>query len=228
MDPSSPFQGSEAESATSRRKILLESQLYFVCSGSSPTAQLATRVEQAIRGGVTIVQLREHNISDSGLLERARALREITRRLGALFIVNDRADVALISEADGVHVGQDDIAPEEIRTLIGPEMLLGLSTHSKDDIEAAQEGTADYIGVGPVYQTPTKEGRKGVGLELVRYAAVRSRIPFFAIGGIDRDSAQKVLEAGARRIAVVRAIENSPSPEEATRALLEVMRQKSI
>ncbi|MGZ4295094.1 MAG: thiamine phosphate synthase, partial [Solirubrobacteraceae bacterium] len=122
--------------------------------------------------------------------------------------------------ADGVHVGQDDMAVAQARRLVGPERVIGLSTHSPAQVDAAgADPDVDYIGVGPVHSTPTKPGRDAVGLDLVRYAAVNAAMPFFAIGGIDADNAAAVRAAGAARIAVVRAITDAADPEAAARAL---------
>jgi thiamine-phosphate pyrophosphorylase len=171
----------------------------------------------AVAGGVSIVQLRERGreLTDT----TASALRERFRDAGALFIVNDDAVLAAEIDADGVHLGQDDMAVEQAREIVGPERLVGLSTHSAAQIDAA-EGV-DYIGVGPVWATPTKPGYAPVGLELVRYAAERAREPFFAIGGINPANAAEVFAAGAQRIAVVRAIGQADDPRAAAAALLE-------
>jgi thiamine-phosphate pyrophosphorylase len=171
----------------------------------------------ALAGGVAVVQLRErgHDLTDA----TASALRERFRDAGVLFIVNDDARLATEIDADGVHVGQDDLAVDRAREIVGPERLIGLSTHSARQIDAA-EGV-DYIGVGPVWATPTKPGYEPVGLELVRYAAAHARVPFFAIGGINPANAGQVFAAGAQRIAVVRAIGQAADPHAAAAALLE-------
>jgi thiamine-phosphate pyrophosphorylase len=171
----------------------------------------------ALAGGVAVVQLRErgHDLTDA----TASALRERFRDAGVLFIVNDDARLATEIDADGVHVGQDDLAVDRVREIVGPERLIGLSTHSARQIDAA-EGV-DYIGVGPVWATPTKPGYEPVGLELVRYAAAHARVPFFAIGGINPANAGQVFAAGAQRIAVVRAIGQAADPHAAAAALLE-------
>jgi len=176
-------------------------------------ADLAELIEQAVRGGVDIVQVREKELADGELLVRLQAAREATRRLGVPLVVNDRPDLAVLCEADFVHVGQDDLPVAAARRF---GLGVGLSTHAPDEIERAE---ADYIGVGPVYATPTKAGRPPVGLQLVRYAAEHARQPWFAIGGIDETNVADVVAAGARRIAVVRAICDAPDPERAARAL---------
>jgi thiamine-phosphate pyrophosphorylase len=159
------------------------------------------------------VQVREKDLSDRELMPRLEEAREITRPLGVPLVVNDRPDLAVLVGADYVHLGQDDMPVEAAR---GFGLSVGLSTHSPEEIEAA---TADCIGVGPVYSTPTKEGRPAVGLELVRHAAASARVPWFAIGGIDASNVAEVVAAGAGRIAVVRAIGDAPDPEGAAREL---------
>jgi thiamine-phosphate pyrophosphorylase len=167
----------------------------------------------AVRGGVDLVQLREKDVPDGELLRRAEAAREMTRALGVPLVVNDRPDVAVLAGANAVHLGQDDLPVEAAH---GLGIAVGLSTHAPEEIDRAQ---ADYIGVGPVFQTPTKPGRPAVGLELVRYAATHARAPWFAVGGIDAANLAEVVEAGARRVAVVRAIGDAEDPEQAARAL---------
>jgi thiamine-phosphate pyrophosphorylase len=171
----------------------------------------------AVAGGVAVVQLRNRGRTVN--VGVARELCERLREAGALFIVNDDPQLAVAIDADGVHVGQDDMAVELAREIVGPDRLIGLSTHSPEQIDAA-EGV-DYIGVGPVWATPTKPGYPPVGLALVRYAAEHARVPFFAIGGIDRHNAASVFAAGAERIAVVRALGEAPDPQAAAAGLLE-------
>jgi thiamine-phosphate pyrophosphorylase len=170
-------------------------------------------LEAAVRGGVDIVQVREKDLADRELLDALEEAREVTGRLRLPLVVNDRADLAVLCGADFVHVGQEDLPVAQARRFgVG----VGLSTHAPREIDAAD---ADYIGVGPVFATPTKEGRAAVGLELVRYAAERARSPWFAIGGIDAANVGEVVEAGARRIAVVRAIGDAEDPERAAAQL---------
>jgi thiamine-phosphate pyrophosphorylase len=191
--------------------------LYLICE-DEPDGFL----EAALRGGVDIVQLRMKQAPDSAVLAAARRFRQICERHGALFILNDRPDLAALVDADGVHVGQDDVSLTEARRAVGPERLLGLSTHSPPQVDASDG--ADYIGVGPVYATPTKPGRPAVGVELVRYAAEHATVPFFAIGGIGVEQAPAVRGAGAERIAVVRALTGSSDPEAAARRLRRELR----
>ena len=199
-----------------RRERLYAARLYLV-TGSRPGGRsLAEVLEPALRGGVDLVQLREKDAGDAEILAAAAEARPLCTAAGALLLVNDRPDLAVAAGADGVHVGQDDMAVAEARAITGPELLVGLSTHAPSEIDAAD---ADYIGVGPVHATPTKPGRPAVGLDLVRYAAEHAELPWFAIGGVDPASVGVVVEAGATRIAVVRAITDATDPEAAASAL---------
>jgi thiamine-phosphate pyrophosphorylase len=223
--------------AVDRRPRLRDARLYLVCGSRPGGRPLPDVLSAAIAGGVDVVQLRDKRLDDAQLTAAARAAKALCSEHGVLLIVNDRPAVALAVGADGVHVGQEDMAVEDVRAIVGRDMLIGLSTHSPAQIEAASapdraadgragrgprpagRGGADYIGVGPVYATPTKPGRPAVGLELVRYAATHTRAPFFAIGGIDAGNVDAVLAAGATRVAVVRAIAEADNPEQAARAL---------
>jgi thiamine-phosphate pyrophosphorylase len=192
----------------------VDSRLYLITAARE---DLESLLEAAVRGGVDIAQIREKELSDAELLPRLEQAREVTRRLGIPLVVNDRPDLAVLCEADYVHVGQDDLPVEEAR---GFGIRVGQSAHAAAEIDRT---TADYLGVGPVYATPTKEGRLAVGVELVHYAAARAQVPWFAIGGIDEKSVKVVVAAGARRIAVVRAIGDAPDPERAARALRDAL-----
>ena len=189
------------------RRRLSGAQLYLVCDDQSDDFLRA-----ALRGGVDIVQLRMKDAADEAILATARRFRRLCTEANALMILNDRPDLASTADADGVHLGQEDMPPAQARGWLGAERLIGLSTHTPGQVDAADAGV-DYIGVGPVNETPTKPGRPAVGLELVRYAATRARIPFFAIGGISAANVDAVLGAGARRIAVVRALTQADDPE---------------
>jgi thiamine-phosphate pyrophosphorylase len=190
-------------------------RLYLI-TGARP--DLAEFLEAAVRGGVDAVQIREKTLPDSELLRRLSKARELTNELGVPLVVNDRPDLAVLAGADGVHVGQDDLPVEEARRF---GLTVGQSTHARREIDAS---TADYLGVGPVYPTPTKQGRPPVGLDLVRYAAASARVPWFAIGGIDSSNVADVLAAGATRIAVVRAIGDASDPEAVARSLRAALR----
>ena len=171
-------------------------------------------VAAVCRAGVDIVQLREKSLTDRALLERAEIAREAAHDAGALFVLNDRPDLALACRADGVHVGQDDVPPALARRILGPDAIVGLSTHSPAELEAAEGEPVDYVSVGPVVPTPTKPGRPGTGLDYVRLAAGRlaGRLPFFVTGGIAPATLDEVLAAGATRVVVVRALTEAPDP----------------
>jgi thiamine-phosphate pyrophosphorylase len=207
-----------------RRQRLTHARLYLVCD-PRPDAFL----ERALRGGVDIVQLRVKtpDIGDDEIVSAGRRYARLCAAHGALLILNDRPDLVVAAGADGVHVGQDDVPVPEARRAVGAERLVGLSTHSPSQIEAAGGRDVDYIGVGPVHATPTKPGRPAVGTELVRYAAGHARTPFFAIGGIDLTTVAAVRAAGGQRIAVVRALTDADDPEATARALHTALRDAS-
>jgi thiamine-phosphate pyrophosphorylase len=192
----------------------VDSRLYLI---TPARPDLGTLLEAAVRGGVDLVQIREKSLADGELLRVLQEARELTRRLGVPLVVNDRPDLAVLAEADYVHLGQDDLPIEAARRF---QLAVGQSTHAPEEIDAS---SGDYIGVGPVFETPTKAGRPAVGLELVRYAAARARVPWFAIGGIDSTNARDVVAAGAERIAVVRAIGDAPDPERAAAELRAIL-----
>jgi thiamine-phosphate pyrophosphorylase len=189
-------------------------RLYLV-TGARP--DLGELLEAAVRGGVDLVQVREKELADGALLRVLEEARAVTRQLGVPLVVNDRPDLAVLVGADAVHLGQDDLPVASARRFGLP---VGLSTHTTAELERAE---ADYIGVGPVFATPTKPGRQAVGLELVRHAAALARTPWFAIGGIDEANVAEVVAAGASRIAVVRAITDAEDPERTARALREAL-----
>lgn len=178
-------------------------------------------LERALRGGVDIVQLRVKDAGpgDDEIVAAGRRFAALCAAHDALFILNDRPDLVVAAGADGVHVGQDDTPVSQARQVVGASRLIGLSTHSPSQIDAAGALDVDYIGVGPVHATPTKPGRPAVGTELVAYAAAHAAVPFFAIGGIESANLPAVRAAGAQRIAVVRAITGADDPEAAARAL---------
>jgi thiamine-phosphate pyrophosphorylase len=214
---------SPRDHAAERRDRLAQARLYLVCGASPDAGELPDLLRGAVAGGVDVVQLREKQLPDSELAAVANATRALCERLGALLIVNDRPWVALEAGADGVHVGQDDMPVADVRELVGVDMLIGLSTHSPQQIDAVDAGVVDYIGVGPIHETPTKPGREAVGLELVRYAAAHAQVPFFAIGGLDAGNLAATLDAGASRACVLRAIAGAPDPERAARALRDIL-----
>jgi thiamine-phosphate pyrophosphorylase len=191
----------------------------YLCTPDRP--DLAAFVSACIAGGVDVVQLREKHMPDEELASVARAAQLLCAELGTLLVVNDRPWVAREARADGIHVGQDDVPTAEVRELVGPDMLIGLSTHSPAQIDAVDASVVDYIGVGPIHATPTKPGRPAVGLELIGYAAAHAAVPFFAIGGLHADNLRQALDAGATRVCVLRAIADAADPTAAAGALRE-------
>ncbi len=201
-------------------------RLYLVCEARPGGRDAEPILRAALENGADLIQLRDRSLSDGELVGAAATFRALADEHGALFVINDRPDLVEECAADGVHVGQEDMAPAEARRVLPEGTLLGLSTHSREQIEAAHEiGRAgpDYISVGPVWETPTKAGRPGTGLELIEAAARIARLPWFAIGGIDPDNVGRVIAAGARRIVVVRAIRDAEDPGSATRSLREAL-----
>jgi thiamine-phosphate pyrophosphorylase len=195
-----------------RRQRLRWARLYLVCEarphGQDPEALLNV----AMAGGAGMVELRDRQQPRNVIERSGRTFRRLADTYGALFIVNDDPYLAVELRADGVHVGQDDMPPAETRKILGPNAIVGLSTHSREQIEAASQQPVDYISVGPIWETPTKEGRPATGLELVKTAAEIADRPWFAIGGIDISNVEEAVEAGAERICVVRAIRDADDP----------------
>src|SRR3954452_1830454 len=173
-----------------RRDRLAPARLYLVIDAAAAPAV----VPPALEAGVDVVQLREKHASDDEIVRAGGELLALCEQHDALFFVNDRPDLAGACGAHGVHVGQDDEPVESVRETVGPHAIVGVSTHSPDQIDAAERSSADYFAVGPVWETPTKPGRPAVGLELVRHAAARDPAkPWFAIGAIDAARAPAVV-----------------------------------
>lgn len=206
--------------AEARLRVRMDAvRLYVITAAEDSPDRTLDVVHAACAGGAGAVQLRRKGDGGDALRRLARRCRELTAAAGVLFIVNDHLDVAMEADADGVHLGQDD-APITRARQLWPGRLVGRSTHSLAQALEAEEQGADYLGVGPVFATPTKPGRPAVGLELVSAVAPRLHIPWVAIGGIDATTLPSVLAAGARRVAVVRAVCTSPDPAAATAGLL--------
>jgi thiamine-phosphate pyrophosphorylase len=207
-----------------RQQLLTQARLYWLFTPSAAGERWEWLLERALEGGVQIVQLREKHLADRACLQFAQALRRRCHQARALFLVNDRPDLALGSEADGVHLGQDDLPIAQARHLLGREALIGVSTHTIEQVHQAWEQGADYIGVGPVFPSQTKAFDHFPGLEFVRQATALSARPAFALGGITPENLPQVLAAGARRIAVSACLSqaNDPAPVAAQlRALLD-------
>ena len=162
--------------------------------------------------GVDIVQLRDKDLPDRALLERATIARDAAHAAGALFVLNDRPDLAVACDADGVHVGQDDVPAAVARRIVGSDALVGLSTHAPEELAASAVEPVDYVSAGPIEATPTKPGRPGTGLDYVRLAAERSPHPFFVTGGVSPTTLPTIAAAGATRFVVVRALTEAPDP----------------
>jgi thiamine-phosphate pyrophosphorylase len=202
----------------SRRERLASARLYFVTDVRPGLEEL---LAAALAGGVDMVQLRDKAASDDELVRAAAVFRRLCDEHGGLFWLNDRPDLVAACGADGVHVGQDDMPAAEARRLAGDKALVGLSTHSPAQLDTAlAAGEADQLSVGPVWETPTKEGRPAAGLDYVRHAArVAGERPWFAIGGIDLGNVREVTAAGASRVVVVRAIRDADDPRAAAGTL---------
>jgi thiamine-phosphate pyrophosphorylase len=206
-----------------RRQRLRWAWVYFVCDARPHGADPEALLNAVMAAGVGMVELRDRE-QPRGVIERSgRTFRRLADTYSALFIVNDDPHLAVELRADGVHVGQADMRPAEVRKVVGANAIVGLSTHSRQQIEAASEEPIDYISVGPIWETPTKEGRTPTGLELIRTAAEISTKPWFAIGGIDTGNVAEVVEAGAERLCVVRAIRDAEDPRAATQALFDAV-----
>lgn len=202
-----------------RKERLRTARLYFVCEALPRGEEPEELLRSALGGGVDLVQLREKDLPAAAIERSARTFRRLADTYSALFIVNDDPELARACGADGVHLGQEDMPVEEAREILGPDAIIGLSTHSEEQIADAAGRPVDYIGVGPIWETPTKEGRPGVGLSLVEFAAERAPHPFFAIGGIDPSNAEEAVAAGARRLAAVRTIRDAANPARVAESL---------
>ncbi len=205
-----------------KKRVFEKFRLYAITDLRDEDPGIFKKVEAAYRGGADIVQLRSKMLPDAVLCRIGLRIRRIADRYRKLFFLNDRADLALAVGADGVHVGQDDLPPQAVRKIAGKrEIFVGLSTHSLSQALQGAREEVDYIGVGPIFETPTKPGYKPVGLGLIREVKRRVKIPFVCIGGIDQENVEEVLQAGARRVAVVRAVFGAQDVYQATKNLRE-------
>ncbi len=200
-----------------RHQQLQNAPLYLV---TSPEPEILKIVEAALKGGLTLVQYRDKEGKDSDRLEKADQLCQLCHRYNALFIVNDRVDIALAVDADGVHLGQHDAPVAFAREILGNHKIVGRSTTNKQELNKAIAEQADYVGVGPFYETPTKPGKAAAGREYIDYVKAKCPVPWFAIGGIDLHNLNEVLTTGAQRVAVVRAIMQAEQPTQVTRQFL--------
>ena len=203
--------------------MLADARLYLVTPAIEPA-----RLRALLDGGVDLVQLRMKEAPDADVLREAAWMREACADAGVGFLLNDRPDLALAARADGVHVGQDDVPAAAARATVGPEAIVGLSTHAPAQLAVAP-AEADYVAVGPVWETPTKPGRAAAGLAYIAHAAAQADArPWFAIGGIDTTNVHAVVEAGARRIVVVRALVLAADPAQAAATLKSALTEAPV
>jgi thiamine-phosphate pyrophosphorylase len=195
-----------------RRARLDQARLYLCTGIRDGEADLERFLDAVLSHGVDIVQMREKDASEEDRREAAKVFRRLTDEHAALFVMNDDPNLAASTDADGVHLGQEDMPPEQAQEILGDDILIGRSTHSPEELTRALDEPIDYLGVGPVNETPTKPGRKGVGLDYVSFAARSATKPFFVTGGMNQETIPAVLEAGASRVVVVRALTEAADP----------------
>jgi len=205
---------------------LANARLYVLIDGRSSFDEFGGLVDSLIEAGVHVIQLRDKRLNDRELLERAQLLRKLTTESNTLMVVNDRPDVAALARADGVHVGQEELSVKDARTIVGPNMLVGVSTHSIEQARQAVLDGANYIGVGPTFPSNTKSFQHFPGVDLLRVVAAEIRLPAFAIGGIHRNNLDQVLAAGFTRIAISGAITDAQNPASAARELLAALKRR--
>lgn len=198
--------------------------LYVLVDAAGPLPQWRQRITSLITAGADLIQLRDKRATDRVLLERARELRQLTADTPTLFIMNDRPDLALLARADGVHVGQEELSVKEVRTIVGPDLLIGVSTHGIEQARQAVLDGADYLGCGPVFPSTTKSFTDFPGLAYLQQVSAEVQLPAFAIGGIDEERLDQVCQTGFRRVAVSRAVWESPDPASS----LQRLRQKLV
>jgi thiamine-phosphate pyrophosphorylase len=215
----------KAFDATRRGKQrLADAALYVLVDGGASLDDFSERVSALVQAEVSIIQLRDKTLSDRELLGRARRLRELTTGSPTLFVMNDRADLAALAQADGVHVGQDDLSVYDAQRIIGPEGLVGVSTHSLDQARNAVLDGAHYLGVGPTFPSTTKRFDHFTGLDFLRSVAAEISLPAFAIGGVDHHNVGQVREAGFSRVAVSGAVWKADDCGAAARSLIGLLR----
>lgn len=200
---------------------LRASRLYILVDGGTSEADFVAKVTPLITGGVDLIQLRDKKLDDRTLLARARTLRELTRGTNTLFFMNDRPDLAALTQADGVHVGQDELPVSEARKIVGPDLLIGVSTHTIEQARQAVADGADYLGCGPTFPSTTKSFNHFPGLDFIRQVAAEISLPAFAIGGITLENVEQVLATGVRRVAVSGAITKSDDADVATKRFMQ-------
>ncbi|MFC1624290.1 thiamine phosphate synthase [Candidatus Omnitrophota bacterium] len=208
-----------------KKKLLETSGIYLVTDRRALNGKdITLTISQALKAGIDIIQYRDKEATDREFLETGKKIKDLLSKKDVLFIVDDRVEVALALDADGVHLGQEDMPVKVARSILGTKKIIGLSTHSMRQMREGGKLDVDYISVGPVFSTPTKPDYRAIGLELIEIASQELKIPFVAIGGIDESNIEDVSRAGARRIAVVRAILSSKDPFAAAKGLREVLK----
>ncbi len=197
-------------------QVFQDRRLYVLIDGQRSEEEFRRLVESLVNAGVDVLQLRDKTLGDRQLIERARLLRAKTRETSTLFIMNDRPDLAVLSQADGVHVGQDELPVADARRVVGSEAIVGVSTHSIEQARQAVLDGANYIGVGPTFPSKTKQFDRFPGLDLLKQVSSEISLPAFAIGGVSLDNLKDVWKTGIQRIAVGHAVTAAPVPAEAT------------
>ncbi len=212
----------------SRKELLKKTGIYLVTDRRAlKDKEIISVISRSLDAGADIIQLRDKTATDEEFLETGKRIKPLVKEKDALFIIDDRVEAALALDSDGVHLGQDDMPVDAARKILGKDKIIGLSTHSESQIDEGVKKDVDYISVGPVYPTPTKPDYMPVGLDLIRTAFQRLKIPFVAIGGIDESNIRGVIAAGAKRIAVARAILSSDDPFEATKKIIKKIKDLS-
>lgn len=208
-----------------RRRRLADAVLYLCVDRRADHGDLEDLLDSVLAAGVDLVQLRDKTATPAQILQAAPVFRSAADRYGALFVLNDDPQLAVEVDADGVHVGQDDMTPEQARAIVGAERIVGWSTHSEAEVDAAVDADCDYFAVGPVRATPTKQGRPAIGLAPIRHAAaVAGKRPWFITGAMSPATAPEVLAAGGRRLVVVRAMTDADDPGAVARELAALLR----
>jgi thiamine-phosphate pyrophosphorylase len=208
----------------SSRERLANARLYVLADGAEDLEQFSQRVEQLVKAGVHIIQLRDKQLSDRELLTRATILREMTRESSTQMIINDRPDLACLAHADGVHLGQEEITVSQARRIVGPSMLVGVSTHSLQQAQQAALDGANYLGAGPTFPSTTKRFESHTGIAFLTEVADEISLPCFAIGGIDLENLSRVLNTGMTRVAVSAAVWRAEHVQDAAQAFLTQLR----
>lgn len=193
----------------------MNARLYVLVDGRNAETEFRDLISRLVEAKVDVLQLRDKRLADRELVARARILRELTRATDTLFIMNDRPDLAVLADADGVHVGQEELTVQDVRQILGPSRLIGVSTHSVTQVRQAIADGADYIGCGPTFPSTTKAFPDYAGLAFLKQAARETALPAYAIGGINLDNLNQVIESGFRRVAVGAAITQSTDAAEA-------------